>query len=66
MHTEIVTVEGMSCGHCANAVEGALKEIGISGKVDLEAKTVKVEFDKGKVGLDTIKKAIEEQGYTIG
>lgn len=27
-------VEGMSCGYCVNAVEGALKEIGASGKVD--------------------------------
>ena len=28
-------VEGMSCQHCVNSIEGALKEIGATGKVDL-------------------------------
>jgi copper chaperone len=58
-------VEGMSCGHCVNSVEKALKEIGATGKVDLAAKKVEVQFDNSIVNEDTIKEAIEEQGYDV-
>jgi copper chaperone len=66
MKSESLKVEGMSCSHCVHAIEGALKEIEVSGKVDLENKSVQVEFDEEKVGLETIKKAIEDQGYEVG
>ncbi|RXT15338.1 copper chaperone CopZ [Ammoniphilus sp. CFH 90114] len=58
-------VEGMSCGHCVTAVEGALKELGAQGKVDLSAKSVEVQYDESKVSLETIKEAIEDQGYDV-
>jgi len=58
-------VEGMSCGHCVNAIEGALKQLGACGKVDLAGKTVDVTYDEGKLQLDAIKAAIEEQGYDV-
>lgn len=58
-------VEGMSCGHCVKAVEGALKELGAQGKVDLSAKSVEVQYDELKVSLETIKEAIEDQGYDV-
>ncbi|WP_019534671.1 copper ion binding protein [Paenibacillus ginsengihumi] len=58
-------VEGMSCGHCVSAVEGALKELGASGQVDLAAKTVTVQYDESKLQLDAIKAAIEDQGYEV-
>ncbi|WP_199622534.1 copper ion binding protein [Paenibacillus alkalitolerans] len=58
-------VEGMSCQHCVNSIEGALKEIGATAKVDLAANTVAVEFDQGKLTLDAVKEAIEEQGYDV-
>ena len=65
MNPQTLKVEGMSCGHCVNSVEEALKNLGVTGKVNLENKTVQVDFDEGKVGLDTIKKAIENQGYEV-
>ncbi|MFT9847722.1 copper chaperone CopZ [Aneurinibacillus sp. REN35] len=65
MQNVTLKVEGMSCGHCVKSVEGALKEIGAAGKVNLEAKTVQVEFDENKVSVDAIKEAIEEQGYDV-
>lgn len=65
MEKAILNVQGMSCGHCASAVEGALKKIGVQGKVDLGAKTVTVEYDNAKTSLDAIKAAIEEQGYDV-
>ncbi|MGE5702933.1 MAG: copper ion binding protein [Clostridia bacterium] len=65
MQNVTLKVEGMSCGHCVNSVEGALKEIGAQGKVDLAGKTVAVSYDETKVTLETIKQAIEDQGYDV-
>jgi copper chaperone len=58
-------VEGMSCGHCENAVKNALK--GLDGvtkvEVDLSSKSVEVEGE----GLNDIliKGAIEDAGYDL-
>lgn len=60
-----LNVEGMSCNHCVNSVEGALKNVGANGKVDLASNTVKVEFDENKITVEQIKEAIEEQGYDV-
>lgn len=67
MKKEIVTVEGMSCNHCKNAVESAVKALpGIAfAEVNLAAKNLTVEFDETKVTLSEIKKAVEEEGYTV-
>lgn len=65
MQKVTLNVEGMSCGHCASAVEGAVKKLGAQGKVDLGAKTVTVEFDDAKTSLAAIKAAIEDQGYDV-
>ncbi|AEI44754.1 copper ion binding protein [Paenibacillus mucilaginosus] len=58
-------VEGMSCDHCVRAVEGALKEVGATGKVDLASGSVSVQYDEGKLKLEQIKEAIEDQGYDV-
>ncbi|GBG05973.1 MULTISPECIES: copper ion binding protein [Paenibacillus] len=60
-----LNVQGMSCQHCVNSIEGALKEIGASGKVNLKGESVDVSFDEQKVSLDRIKEVIEEQGYDV-
>jgi copper chaperone len=65
MQKVILQVNGMSCQHCVNSIEKALKEIGASGQVDLKTKSVAVEYDETKVSLDTIKEAIEDQGYDV-
>jgi copper chaperone len=65
MKNVTLQVEGMSCNHCVATIEGALKEIGASGKVDLAGKTVTVTFDEEKVSLEAVKEAIEEQGYDV-
>lgn len=58
-------VEGMSCQHCVNSIEGALKAIGAAGKVDLTSNTVSVSFDENQIAIEAVKEAIEEQGYDI-
>lgn len=58
-------VEGMSCGHCVNSVEGAIKKLGAEAKVDLASGSVAVIYDESKLGLSDIKTAIEDQGYDV-
>jgi copper chaperone len=65
MKNVTLKVEGMSCQHCVNSIEGALKTIGAKGKVDLASGSVTVEYDEGKLQLTSIKEAIEEQGYDV-
>lgn len=65
MKTVTLQVQGMSCQHCVQAIEGALKEIGAAGKVDLANHVVEVSFDENVLSLDQIKTAIEEQGYDV-
>ncbi|GAA0391322.1 copper ion binding protein [Paenibacillus motobuensis] len=65
MKTITLNVSGMSCQHCVNSIEGALKQVGAEGKVDLATNSVDVKFDENKLTLDAIKEAIEDQGYDV-
>jgi len=67
MERSVFTVEGMSCEHCVNAITKAVKALTGIAKVavDLEAKSVVVEYDSSKTALDKIKAEIEEQGYDV-
>lgn len=65
MKSVSLSVQDMSCNHCVNAIESALKGIAVDGKADLESKTVQVNFDENEVGIGIIKKAIEDQGYNV-
>jgi len=58
-------VNGMSCQHCVNSIEKALKEIGAKGNVDLKSNSVAVEYEESKLTLDQVKETIEEQGYDV-
>ncbi len=63
----VLNVEGMSCSHCVNAVTKAVTALdGVSGvNVNLEGKTVTVDYDADQVSLESIKEAIEEEGYDV-
>ncbi|GED32079.1 copper chaperone CopZ [Brevibacillus centrosporus] len=62
-----LNVQGMSCNHCVNSIEGALTKLeGVStAKVSLEDNQVSVTFDESVVSLDKVKETIEDQGYEI-
>jgi copper chaperone len=64
---QALNVEGMSCQHCVHAVKSAVGGLaGVGGvEVSLADKLVTVDFDPGLVSLDSIKAAIEDQGYTV-
>ncbi len=64
---QTITVEGMHCGHCKQAVEGAVRELaGVTEAfVDLAAKTLTVTFDEGITALAEIEEAVEDQGFDV-
>lgn len=58
-------VEGMTCGHCKQAVERAVEGTGATAQVDLAAKQVTISYDESKVKPEQIREAIEDQGYDV-
>ena len=67
MTSRILNIEGMSCDHCRMAVTravSALEGVG-SVEVSLETNTAAVEFEESRLNLETIKQAIQDQGYDV-
>ena len=58
-----ITVEGMSCGHCEQTVENALREVaGVSdASADHEAEQATIE---GQPDTTAVIQAVEDAGYT--
>jgi copper ion binding protein len=58
-----ITVEGMSCEHCEQTVEEAVREVsGVSGATaDRETQRVDIEGDPD---VDDVVDAVEDAGYT--
>ncbi|MFZ7094767.1 heavy-metal-associated domain-containing protein [Luteimonas dalianensis] len=57
-----IKVEGMTCGHCEQAVKTAIAANGGTAEVDLASGTVEI------IGIDdeaTVRKVIEEAGYKV-
>jgi len=67
MEKVTLSVKGMSCGHCVKSVEGSVGELnGVQHvEVNLNEAKVTVEFDQNKVSLESIKEAIDDQGYEV-
>lgn len=60
-------VPEVHCDHCKSSLEGAVSALpGVSSVEVLVADaTIDVAYDDGAVELDTIKSAIEDQGYAV-
>ena len=67
MENITLQVGGMSCGHCVKAVEGSVGDLdGVKEvQVNLEAGEVAVAYEAGKVTVEQIKEAIDDQGYDV-
>lgn len=67
MTTITLNVQGMSCNHCVNSIEGAVGKInGVSSvKVDLSGNKVMVSYDEAAVTEASLKETIEDQGYDV-
>lgn len=66
MSTVILTVTGMTCGHCASSVREELGSIpGVTGvDVDLASGTVILDSEH-RVQPEAIQTAVEEAGYQL-
>ncbi|CCJ34488.1 heavy-metal-associated domain-containing protein [Caloramator australicus] len=63
---KVISIKGMTCGHCVMHIEGALKEVcGVKNVVvSLEKKSAEVELAH-HVDDSKLKAAIEEAGYEV-
>lgn len=59
-------VQGMTCGHCAQAVTTEIKKLtGVSDvEVTVESGTVKVSSDSA-LNIDDVAAAVDEAGYEL-
>lgn len=62
--TRIYDVPSISCGHCKQAIEGAVGELDDVERVlvDIDARTVAVEGDASD---EAVEGAIDEAGYEV-
>jgi len=60
-----ISIEGMSCEHCANHVKEALKEIGAENIEVILDKKMATALLKDDVDDKKIKLAIEDAGYDV-
>ncbi|ETT87559.1 copper chaperone CopZ [Viridibacillus sp. FSL R5-0477] len=62
-----LNVQGMSCGHCVNSIEGNVGKLnGVeSVTVHLDTAKVDVSLDPNVISLKEIKDEIEDQGYDV-
>lgn len=62
----VITVEGMSCGHCKKRVEDTAR--GFAGvqtaDVNLDEKTLQIQYE-GDLDIEALKSAIVEAGYEV-
>lgn len=66
MEAVTVPVAGMRCGGCESSVARAIQALaGVeSALADHVAEEVEVRYDPASVGLDDLRRAIEEAGFT--
>ena len=63
----VLSVPDISCQHCVNAINGALKELpGIETvDTDIPTKTVHLRYEPAKISLEQVEAALDDVGYTI-
>ena len=63
----VLSVEGMSCGHCQKRVRDALNAVkGVkSVEVSLDSGTANVSYSGKKVTMDMLRQAVEAVGFAV-
>ena len=59
-----LAIEGMSCGHCVNAVSGALQQLPGVRVEQVAIGSATVSYDPGTTSSDQIIDAVNDEGYT--
>ena len=64
--TEVVAVRGMHCGGCERTVASAVQAVpGVgSAHADFVAEEVEVTYDPAETGLEAIRAAVRDAGFT--
>ena len=67
MNTITIHIEGMHCGSCEALVREALEELDGVESVDVSHSkgTAKIVYDESAVSPETLKAAVEQQGYAV-
>ncbi len=65
LYRKVMTIEGMHCDNCKNAVENRLNALeGVSAKVNWRKKTALVDLDR-PVDDEILKKAVDGMDYKV-
>jgi len=67
MPTVTLGISGMTCGGCVKSVTNVLAALDGVTKADvsLEKKCAVVVYDPAKVGLDQLKRSVEDAGFEV-
>ena len=67
MQTATLNISGMTCGGCVRSVSKVLNALdGVArSDVSLDERRAVIDFDPDKVGVERLKRAIEEAGYEV-
>jgi copper chaperone len=67
MATTILSVPDISCEHCERTIAGALSPVaGITAvAVDIPARTVRVDYDAGRVDVERMKAILADEDYPV-
>jgi len=64
---QVLQVPEVHCDHCKSSLEGAVGALGGVDAVEvvISDATLTVDYDLSQVAIETIKNAVEEQGYAV-
>lgn len=67
MQTATLNISGMTCGGCVRSVSKVLNALdGVAkSEVSLDERRAVIDFDPDKVGVEQLKRAVEEAGYEV-
>jgi copper chaperone len=65
--TATISVPEIHCDHCKHSIEGALAPLEAvrRAEVDIDARTVTVDFDETDLARADLVRVIEDQGYAV-
>ncbi len=67
MQTVTLGISGMTCGGCVRSVSKVLKALDGVAKADvsLDKRCAVVSYDPAKLGVEQLKRAVQDAGYEI-
>ncbi|KAF1018907.1 MAG: Copper chaperone CopZ [Paracidovorax wautersii] len=63
--SEILDVQGMTCGHCEKAVTRAILQLDLQAQVRITREANRVEVANTPLAREALAAAIREAGYTV-